>query len=116
MRYYISGPMAGLPDLNFPAFNAVAERLRHHNRLVVNPAEVALPGGSTPHEFLHADLLTMLRDCNSLILLPGWPQSRGARLELAVASDLHWPIYFSTSEDDYYSMDTGDHYAAPGLP
>ena len=27
-RIYIAGPMSGLPDLNYPAFNAMAERLR----------------------------------------------------------------------------------------
>ena len=38
-RIYIAGPMSGLPDLNSPAFNAMAERLRAHGHHVENPAE-----------------------------------------------------------------------------
>ena len=27
-RVYVAGPMTGLPDFNYPAFNAEAQRLR----------------------------------------------------------------------------------------
>ena len=36
---YLSGPMTGLPDLNFPAFHAAADKLRSQGVQVVNPAE-----------------------------------------------------------------------------
>ncbi|WP_319942079.1 DUF4406 domain-containing protein [Pseudomonas quasicaspiana] len=39
-RIYISGPMTGLPDFNFPAFAAEANRLRGLGFDVVNPAEI----------------------------------------------------------------------------
>ncbi len=29
-RIYIAGPMSGLPELNYPAFNAMAERRQQH--------------------------------------------------------------------------------------
>jgi len=38
-RIYISGPMTGLPEHNFPAFHAAAERLRKAGWEVNNPAE-----------------------------------------------------------------------------
>lgn len=39
-RIYISGPMTGLPEKNFPAFNAEANRLRALGFDVVNPVDV----------------------------------------------------------------------------
>ena len=38
-RIYIAGPMSGLPDLNYPAFHAMAERLRAKGLHVESPAE-----------------------------------------------------------------------------
>lgn len=39
-RIYIAGPMTGLRELNFPAFNAEAARLRAAGWEVLNPAEI----------------------------------------------------------------------------
>lgn len=41
MRIFISGPMTGLPDHNFPAFEAAAKRLRDDGHFVINPAELS---------------------------------------------------------------------------
>lgn len=38
-RIYIAGPMTGLPDFNFPAFNDMAAILRGLGYHVENPAE-----------------------------------------------------------------------------
>ena len=43
-RIYISGPMTGMPEHNFPAFHAAADRLRKAGWSVVNPAVVAALG------------------------------------------------------------------------
>lgn len=40
MRWYVSGPMTGLPLLNFPAFHAAAAKLRAQGHEVINPAEM----------------------------------------------------------------------------
>jgi hypothetical protein len=37
---YISGPMSGLPNLNFPAFYAAQAKLEAEGYKVVNPAEI----------------------------------------------------------------------------
>ncbi|VEH23197.1 DUF4406 domain-containing protein [Bordetella hinzii] len=83
-KIYISGPMTGLPKLNFPAFNAEAMRLRELGYDVINPAEIN-PDPSAPwQDCLRADLRAML-DCDTLALLPGWAKSQGAHLEVHVA-------------------------------
>ena len=87
-RVYIAGPMTGLPEHNFPAFHAAAERLRKAGWEVVNPAENF--GGRTnlPRErYLREDVAQMVR-CDAIALLPGWENSRGAKLEYLLAREL----------------------------
>ncbi|MBA2927098.1 DUF4406 domain-containing protein [Pseudomonas sp. CCUG 57209] len=45
-RIYLSGPMTGLPGLNFPAFAAMTDNLRAGGHTVTNPAEVDPDGGT----------------------------------------------------------------------
>lgn len=83
-RIYLSGPMTGLPFLNFPAFHAAAARLRAQGYTVVNPAEIN-PDATLPWaECMRADIKALC-DCHTLALLPGWENSQGAHLELHIA-------------------------------
>jgi hypothetical protein len=86
-RIYVSGPMTGIPDHNFPAFNAEAARLRALGYEVVNPVDVNPDHGTPWAECLRNDLLALLQ-CDGIALLPGWESSRGAALELHVARAL----------------------------
>lgn len=93
MKIYIAGPMTGLPEWNYPAFNAAAAELRAAGHEVVNPAEMGAKYG-TPDEInanpeMLADLiheeLDTVAECDALYLLPGWEKSPGTRRELEVA-------------------------------
>lgn len=81
---YLSGPMTGIPGLNFPAFHAEAARLRALGYLVENPAELNPDSDASWHACMRADLKALL-DCDALALLPGWQKSAGAHLEMHVA-------------------------------
>lgn len=83
-RIYLSGPMTGMPGLNFPAFNVAAARLRDLGHEVVNPAELNKDPAARWHECLRVDLKALL-DCNTIALLDGWQKSNGAHLEMHVA-------------------------------
>lgn len=83
-RVYISGPMSGVAEHNFPAFNAEASRLRALGYDVVNPAEINVDTALGWEACLRADLLELLT-CDSIALLPGWMRSKGAHLEMHVA-------------------------------
>jgi hypothetical protein len=87
LRVYLSGPMSGLPELNFPAFNAAAFRLRACGLQVTNPAEINPDGAMTWEQCMRADIKALC-DCEALALLPGWTESRGAHLELHLAHRL----------------------------
>jgi len=84
-RIYISGPMTGLPGLNFGAFHCAAAQLRALGYEVVNPAEKQSETEELSwEEYLRQDLQQMLT-CDTIALLPGWETSKGAHLELHVA-------------------------------
>jgi hypothetical protein len=84
---YISGPMTGYEDFNFPAFNEAARLLQQHGYDVVNPAEHGVVEGAEWEDYLRYDLIQLAR-CTSIVLLPGWEASRGANLEVHVARRL----------------------------
>lgn len=92
-RIYLSGPMTGLPELNFPAFHAAAAALRAQGFQVTNPAEINVGGDKTWEACMRADIKALC-DCDTLLLLPGWQHSRGAHLELQIAHRLGLSIDF----------------------
>lgn len=87
-QIYIAGPMTGYPDCNFAAFHAVAERLAQTGWKVFNPAENFGGRKDLPREaYLRLDL-AVLAQCDAIAMLPGWQDSRGAKLEYVVAREL----------------------------
>ncbi len=81
-KIYIAGPMTGLPEFNYPAFFAAEEYLREHGAKVMNPA--ILPVGFEHHEYMKI-AIPMLETCEAVAFLPGWQQSKGARVEFTTA-------------------------------
>lgn len=93
MRYYLAGPMSGMPEYNYPAFDEIAAGLRARNLEVVSPHELHEGELGYPWEYyIKADLRAML-ECGALVLLPGWRKSRGARLECNVADNVKMFIF-----------------------
>ena len=93
--YYLSGPMAGYPELNFPAFDEAAEDLRAAGIEIISPAELVLDKDDPCNEdYLANDFSVMAAQCQGIILLKGWPSSTGARAELEIALTLKWPVYY----------------------
>lgn len=86
-RIYLSGPMTGLKDFNYPAFNAEAARLRELGYTVENPAENPLPADAPWHMYMRAAIRQMLT-CDTVAFLPDWRQSRGANVEIELATHL----------------------------
>lgn len=91
---YVAGPMSGLPDLNYPEFYRVARLLRTAGKDVRNPATIGewAPEGM-PWEWYLRMALKMVLDCNTIVLLEGYQNSRGAMIEKALAEQIGMEVY-----------------------
>lgn len=89
--WYVSGPMTGMPGLNFDLFNQTTAEMRAAGYTVVNPAEINPDPKADWKDCMRADIRALM-DCRGIVLLPGWENSRGARLELANAEALQFKV------------------------
>lgn len=87
---YISGPMTGHENYNFPAFFEAEEKLLKLGFDVVNPARLNPP---KPNDVSEQDYwyvcmrrdIKALMNCDSIIMLYGWEKSKGAVIERDLA-------------------------------
>lgn len=91
--FYLSGPMTGLADLNKAAFFEAEERLTTLGYRVANPARMQGPEDASWEWWMRC-ALTQLLTCQAIVMLPGWENSRGAKLELFIAEQLGIAVYF----------------------
>lgn len=108
MKIYIAGPMRGLPEFNFPAFDAATRVLAAQGHETFNPADRDRDSGfdvtgMTGHEnladagfslrdALHADTQYISLHADAVALLPGWEKSSGVAAEVALARALGLPV------------------------
>lgn len=90
MKVFLSGPMTGHEDFNYPAFARAAAELRGRGFDVVSPHELFGGDTSQPWDWYMRKSIAALVECDGVVLLPDWSHSRGARIEhqLAVAIDM----------------------------
>lgn len=86
-KLYLSGPMSGLPQSNYPAFHAEAERLRALGYHVENPAENDPPACGSWEGYMRKAIAQLIT-CDVIALLPGWSDSRGSLIERQLAVTL----------------------------
>ena len=96
-RVYLSGPMSGIEELNYPAFNAAARDLRARGVHVENPAENSPPPCGTWQGWRRLALLQLAR-CDAIYMLPGWEKSRGATVEHGLAVALGFQIIHAEAD------------------
>ncbi|WP_109367495.1 DUF4406 domain-containing protein [Ochrobactrum soli] len=85
---YLSGPMTGLPEFNYPAFHRVARELRASGHYVYNPAEFPFDGAMEDYpirDAMAAHCAFLCQFADTIVLLSGWKASKGAGIELSLA-------------------------------
>ena len=91
---YVAGPMTGIKDYNYPAFDAAQDTLRAAGFHVATPTVIGRRHGyDKPHAFYLRRALALMLGADGVAVLPGWEASRGARLEVHVAKSLSMPVH-----------------------
>ena len=107
MTIYISGPMTGHPDNNMYAFQMAQTTLKEHGYNVLNPHEIAetvnirffeMGKVAKYEDYLKEDIIQMLTHADTVLVLPGWCNSKGAKLEVAVALACGIKVYFTMAD------------------
>lgn len=115
MKYYISGPMTGIDNFNYPAFQAAADYLTECGFDYASPHELSQQGSHAqtcfsatgaegvkctcgvgdvqPWKFYMTKALILQLDCDAWVGLPGWTRSKGAKREFDIAVDLEHDLY-----------------------
>jgi hypothetical protein len=104
-KLYLAGPMTGIKAFNFPAFHEAQQILENDGYSVVNPADLDDPAqrraaesspdgnlkdyeaitGMTWADFLARDVKLITDEVDAVVLLGGWENSKGAKLEKFIA-------------------------------
>jgi len=131
--YYLAGPMRGIPNGNIPAFEQAAAALRALGYTIISPVEMdtaetladtrlgtelAEYGGKKPGEILAQDVEVIHDRVDGIIFLPGWTQSRGARLEAFVGliSNKNFLAYYAPGAVLPMSADEVRHNLTENMP
>jgi hypothetical protein len=110
--YYLSGPMRGLPDYNYPQFAEVTKALAGHVCAMKVPAWTVLNPAENFHgdvtrnvtDYLNIDLRQVL-EADVIVLLPNWHKSEGASREVQLATWAGKEFWLAINRDDEYESE-----------
>lgn len=99
-KIFISGPMTGYEDFNFPRFDEVERLMKENGYDVINPANVCrkyrrekVLADNNIFDQMIVEEQEEERTCTAILLLEGWENSVGCRREIRTALDLNFNFY-----------------------
>jgi hypothetical protein len=112
-KMYLSGPMTGIEDFNHKLFNDVAKEFRMSNFEVCSPAEFFDGDTTRERKDYMRESIKWLLEADTIVLLPGWMMSEGAKLEARIATELNLIILeYITDENHRQELEERDREAA----
>lgn len=101
MKIYLSGPITGVPDFKekFEAAEAeVKEKTQDWEPVIVNPACIKLPAGATHEDYMKVCIFELSK-CDTIYMMNGWQNSRGACREYGYALGADMMILHQPKEE-----------------
>lgn len=103
---YISGPVTGTTDY-IERFKKAEAIVREYKWEPINPVAVnaLLPSDTSWIEYMKMSLEMLTRkNCAAILMLKGWENSRGARIEREIAIGLGYTILYEEHNGWIYSV------------
>lgn len=100
MKIYISGKITGLDiAVAEDLFEAAENKLKSAGMEPVNPCKI-LPYDPkhTWEDYMVEDVRALFK-CNAILMLDNWQDSRGARVEHAIAKELGLKVFYSQNHN-----------------
>ena len=101
---YISGPITGILEATV-LFKETEMYLRHQGHTVLNPMDIKDPVENLENGELWVyymkEALSLLFTADCIYMLEGWEESKGARMEFLVATELNIPVHFAHEDHKY---------------
>lgn len=91
MKLYVSGPMTGLPEFNYPAFHDAKARLLAAGYEVTSPADLPIRDDWEWVDYILIDIDAVFA-VDGIATLDGWETSKGARIERRIAERRDIPV------------------------
>jgi hypothetical protein len=88
---YVSGPMTGIENFNYPAFHDARDRLKAAGHEVLSPADLPIREDWEWVDYMLVDIDAVFA-CDGVATLDGCDASRGSRIECRIAEKRGVPV------------------------
>lgn len=93
MKIYISGKITGIEEKAFVQFENKEAELKARGHDVVNPMKLPHDHDKHWHSYMREDIKALC-DCNTIYMMKGWEDSKGAIMEHEIAVSMGLKVIY----------------------